>query len=794
MSDAPPALPPLDLPDAEPAAATASEFIPTGDPLWLMIDEEHTPAREHELESLFSVSNGYLGSRGSLPLGHSRAGPSIFLAGVFDTHPPSSLPELAAIPGWTLLSQGIGAHRLDMENPVVTAHRRMLDMRQGMFRREFRLTDEEGRSTRIRFLRIASLADRHVLLQSVLLTPENYSGPAAIRTGFAHIEDLSRCVVKSRMTHSGPVLILERQTHRGVLVALAAATRFAFAGGGDLEQPAITRTMGETDDLVETEVEAGKTYRSDWLEVCYTSRDVQRPADAAVAHLERLLQDGVRPAILRHVDAWKRRWQACDVELEGDENAQRAVRFACYHLTAAANPGDERVSVGAKALTGLTYKGHVFWDTDIFVLPFHAFTDPPAARALLMYRFHTLAAARDKARKHGCKGALFAWESADTGEEVTPPYAIAPTGEVIPVVTGSQAHHISADVAYAIWQYWQATADDGFLRDAGAEMLVETARFWASRARLEDDGKYHIRKVIGPDEYHEGVDDNAYTNWMAQWNLECAAAAVRLFGQRWPQQWPGFVQRLGLDEAEPEHWLAVARAMFLGVDERRRVIEQFAGFSQLEEIDIEQFAPRSLPIDLILGRARSQRTKIIKQADVVMLLHVLWDRIPPDIRTASFHEYEPDTEHGSSLSPAIHALVAARLGDVDMAMRYFRQACEIDLADNMGNASGGVHIASLGGIWQTIAFGFAGLALAEDGLVFTPHCPPAWKSIRFALFWHGQRLQVRLASAIFEVMLAEGTALTVTVAQGDAIRLEAGQSSRWELHDDSWKEVTHERM
>jgi kojibiose phosphorylase len=543
------------------------------------------------------------------------------------------------------------------------------------------------------------------------------------------------------------------------------------------------------DVLMEMEVVMGKTYRNDWLQVCYTSRDIERPADAALAHLERLLQAGVKPALRRHVDAWNDRWRAADMEIEGDADAQRAIRFACYHLIGAANPQDERVSIGARALTGPAYKGHVFWDTEIYLLPFYALTDPPSARALLMYRFHTLAAARDKARKQGYRGALYAWESADTGVEVTPPYVIMPTGEVFPVLTGMQEHHVSADVAYAVWQYWQATGDDQFLCHAGAEILMETARFWASRGKIEADGLYHIRKVIGPDEYHEGIDDNAYTNWMAQWNLQCAAAAARLLQERWPEQWQRLAQRIQLQEEEPQQWRAVSGTMYVGVHPGRGLIEQFDGYLELEEIGLAQYAPRSLPINVILGKERTQGAKIIKQADVVMLLHLLWERIPAAMRETSFRYYEPRTEHGSSLSPAMHALLAARLGDAEMAQRYFRQACEIDLADNMGNAAGGVHIASLGGIWQAIVFGFAGLGLTEEGLAFMPHCPSSWSRIRFPLQWRGRRLTVQITPTSLEIDLADGTSLPLSVGGAAAIRLETGRKSRWELDHGCWQEV-----
>jgi trehalose/maltose hydrolase-like predicted phosphorylase len=796
MEDSTPGMPHLPAPGLQgcsPGTVPTWEFPTTADVLWLMIEYEFTPAREHEFESLFSVSNGYLGSRGFLPLYIPLSTPMVLIAGAFNTTPPSSIPELLPAPDWALLSHNIGSRWLEMRDLSVKEHRRILDMQQGMFRREFRFSDSAGHLINFSLMRIASLADRHMLLQSGLCTLENFSGPLTIRSGFLPSHSLAGgifpALTKNIETTAGPIRILEGQTHAGLKIGLAVTTRFSVEGE-DIPELKIRQTIGLMDEFTEVEVEAGKCYRCDWLEVCYTSRDTDQPAQAAATHLQKLLQEGVNPTIHCHVDAWHRRWRTADVRIQGDEIAQRAIRFASYHLVSAANPDDERVSVGARALTGQAYKGHVFWDTEIYLLPFYTLTDPPSARALLMYRFHTLAAARNRAQQFGYKGALYAWESADTGDDVTPTYAITPTGFVLPVVTGMQAHHISADVAFAVWQYWQATEDDEFLCKAGGEILMETARFWASRGLYGSDGLYHIHKVIGPDEYHEGVDDNAYTNWMAQWNLECATAAASILKQRWPAEWQRIAHDIQLADDEPERWQALSKIMYTGILAERELIEQFKGYLDLEEIDLARYAPRSLPIDIILGRERTQGAKIIKQADVVMLLHLLWNRVPGRLREASFRYYEPRTEHGSSLSPSIHALIAARLGDMEMAMRYFRQSCEIDLSDNMGNASGGVHIASLGGIWQTVVFGFAGLNLGEDGMSFMPHCPPNWRSICFSLIWRSRRLQVHVESSSIQLELEEGSALPVAVGAASVL-LEAGRIAKWELHEGSWKEIAH---
>jgi transposase-like protein len=303
---------------------------------------------------------------------------------------------------------------------------------------------------------------------------------------------------------------------------------------------------------------------------------------------------GWRGVLAEHEAAWASRWQCSDVEVDGDTDAQQALQFAIYHLNSAANPGDERVSIGARALTGDDYHGHVFWDTEIFLLPFYILTWPEAARALLMYRFRTLDGARGKAAHMGWRGALYAWESADSGAESTPDQVIGPDRQVIDILSGKQEQHISADVAYAVWQYWQATGDEGFLRDAGAEIILETGRFWSSRAQPEADGYRHVRGVIGPDEYHEHIDDNAFTNVMARWNIQRALDVAALLRERWPECWAQLSHSLGLDDAELKQWRSAAETMATGLDPGTGLFEQFAGYFGLEEINLADYAGRSV--------------------------------------------------------------------------------------------------------------------------------------------------------------------------------------------------------
>jgi trehalose/maltose hydrolase-like predicted phosphorylase len=420
------------------------------------------------------------------------------------------------------------------------------------------------------------------------------------------------------------------------------------------------------------------------------------------------------------------------------------LRFAIYHLNSAADPGDESVSIGARGLTGDDYHGHVFWDTEIFLLPFYVLTWPAAARALLMYRFHTLPQARAKAARMGWRGALYAWESAASGAEMTPEEVLGPDRQVIHILCGTQEQHISADIAYAVWHYWHATGDDGFLLEAGAEIMLETARFWSSRARLEADGRCHIRGVIGPDEYHEHIDDNAYTNVMARWNIRRALDIAAALRERWPACWTTLAGRLHLDDAELKRWQAAADTLVAGLQPATGLFEQFAGYFGLEDIDLAKYAGRTVPMDVVLGRERTQQSQVVKQADVVALLGLLPDEFKGEAAAVNFRYYEPRCSHGSSLSPAMHGLVAARLGYTEMALGFLRKTADIDLADTQVATDGGIHIAALGGIWMLTVLGFAGLSLRDDGIDIDPHLPGDWHRLTFRVQWRGRCLKIRI--------------------------------------------------
>jgi kojibiose phosphorylase len=766
----------------------ASDLLlsPTADPDWLLVEDGVTPAREREIESLFALGNGYLGMRASIAEGTRFSHPSTFVAGLFI--PDGGIgPTLAVLPDWTHIEVKVEEERLSLEAGRPLAHRRRLDLRQGVLWREWRQQDPSGRITRLTYVELASLADRHVLLQSVVIAAENYAGRISLTARLCP-SDTAGTDIEQVISASGALLIHVPCHEIGI------ATTSDVQGRAASARPRNEMRPDGREDQWSWEVSPGDTIRLDRMFAIFASRDVVDPARAARDHLASIAAHAFREVAAAHVDAWRRRWEEAEVRIVGDNEAQSALRFATYHLIAAANPADEHISIAARGLTGEAYRGHVFWDTEIYMLPFYILTDPAAARALLMYRYHTLDAARRKAKQHGYRGALYAWESADTGDETTPRRAVLPDGRVVTILTGEREHHISADIAYAVWHYWRASGDDTFMLDAGAEILVETARFWASRIQFEQDGRAHIRQVIGPDEYHETVDDNAYTNAMAIFNLERAADTIERLQREQVAGWQCLSADLHLAENEPATWRALAGALITGFDPATRLFEQFAGYYQLEEVDVAAQRGCATPIDTCLGPECIRRSKAIKQADVVALTVLLWEQWPVAVHEANFRYYEPRTAHGSSLSPAFYALVAARLGDQALAQAYFRQAAEIDLANNMGNAAGGVHMGALGALWQATVFGVAGLRVRENGIALDPHLLPGWAELTFRVQWRGRLLLLCFQAnpRRIEVAVEWGDELTVAVIEGPDCRIRGGQ--RFALQDNgsgwaNWKEV-----
>jgi kojibiose phosphorylase len=474
----------------------------------------------------------------------------------------------------------------------------------------------------------------------------------------------------------------------------------------------------------------------------YTSRDGRNPQKLLRKSLRGLQAQDWDATHDKHVRAWQAEWERCDILIEGDPEAQLAVRFNLFQLLAAAPRRDSRANIGAKTLSGYGYRGHAFWDTEIFMLPFFTYTRPEIARDLLSYRWHNLPGARQKARENGYRGAQYPWESAGTGEEVTPTWVQNPNDrtKLIRIWTGDIEIHITADIVFAIWQYWQSTGDDDFLLERGAEVILEAARFWASRVEWKAaTDRFEISDILGPDEYHDHVNNNGYTNVMARWNLQTALELVHWLQEHHPARWKKLHGSLGLRERELANWQHVIDRIYVPYNPQTKLMEQFDGYFQREDIDLAGMEDRTESVQAILGIEGVNETQVLKQPDVLMLMYLLPNLFDAETVRINYEYYTPRTDHtlGSSLGPSIQAIMACKVND-PAAYEHFMRAARADLFDVRGNAGDGIHGASAGGLWQAVVFGFAGLRLFADRWEVQPRLPAHWKHLSFHFIQHGR--------------------------------------------------------
>jgi beta-phosphoglucomutase len=713
---------------------------------WTLTEANFDPEQLYARETVFTIGNGYLGTRGSFEEGYPEALPATLIHGVYDDV-PVIYTELANCPDWLSLMITVDGEQFRLDRGEILHYERQLDLHDGVLSRSIRWRSPNGKTVEFRFERFASLDDRHVLALLCQITPIDFSGTIEVQSslngyadtqGFDHWEQIDRGQIDKGTGQGVWLQVRTRSSHIDLSMAFkltAIATDASFQ---------VTNARGDSTLKTTFSAIEGQTISLEKVVTVFTSQDVDLPLQAAQDKLAHLPAYGV--LLDAHRQAWDAVWQHSDIEIEGDLIAQLAVRYNLFQLLISASSHNDRVSVPAKTLSGFGYRGHIFWDTEIFILPFFTFTQPAIARSLLTYRYHTLEGARRKAAHSGYKGAMFAWESATTGDEATPQTSIStdPYAEVVRIWCRDREIHLSADIAYAVWHYWQATGDDNWLRDYGAEIILDTALFWMSRLEWHaEQERYELCGVIGADEYHERVNNNALTNRMVQWHLEKAVAVYAWLQQTFPDRATVLTQQLQLTAEQRQLWQTMIDKLYIPHNPKTGLIEQFEGFFKLQDIDLSKYEPRDRSVQAVLGIDETNQRQVLKQPDVLMLLYLMRDvqaaAYNHDVLQKNWDYYAPrtDSTYGSSLTSAIHASLAANLGNAADAYQQLMQAALTDLDDNRGNTRDGIHGASAGGVWQAVVFGFGGIQLQDSGPIATPHLPPTWTRLKFKLNWHG---------------------------------------------------------
>jgi alpha,alpha-trehalose phosphorylase len=726
---------------------------------------DHASLAVHE--SVFALANGHIGMRGSFEEGEPVVIPGTYLNGFFEERPlpyaeagygfPEQGQTVVNVTDGKLIRLLVGDTPLDLDYGEIVSHRRSLDLRRGLLRRTTEWRSPNGRTVKVTSTRLVSLrrrsiaaieyavecadgqGDLYIALQSDLLANEPVDSGSEGDDPRAAAA-LARPLVNELAVARGQRAVLVHRTRR---------SRLRMAAGMDhvIEVPdTYTEDIEAGEDLARFTLAArlpqGSAVRMvKYLAYGWSSRRSSAAlrdqvegalATAKLAGFERLLREQ-REVLDAH-------WLHADVEIEGDEELQQAVRVGVFHLLQAGLRA-ERQPIPAKGLTGPGYDGHTFWDTETYVLPALTYIAPDAARDALRWRHSTLELARERARVLGLRGAAFPWRTI-RGEETSGYWP-----------AGTAAFHINADIADAVVRYHNATLDEEFDRDHGAELLIETARLWASLGHFDDEHGFRIDGVTGPDEYTAVVDNNVYTNLMAQRNLREAAAAV--------ERQPDVAGRLQVTEDEVAVWLRAAALMAVPYDTRRGVHMQSDAFTHHEEWDFEHTPPECYPLLLHYPYFDIYRKQVVKQADLVMALHLRGDAFTHDEKVADFAYYEARTVRDSSLSATQQAVVAAETGHLDLAYDYWGEATLTDLQNLHGNSGHGLHIASLAGGWTVAVAGFGGMRDHDGRLQFAPRLPERITRLRFRLNYQGRCLLVSVSPTEATYRLSEGDSLDV---------------------------------
>ncbi|MEV4799325.1 glycosyl hydrolase family 65 protein [Nonomuraea sp. NPDC049421] len=743
--------------------------------------------REHRLdldvlaqtESLFALSNGHVGLRGNLDEGEPHAEPGTYLNGCYELRPlpyaeagygyPESGQTVVNVTNGKVIRLLVGDEPFDLRYGTLHQHERVLDLRAGTLTRTAHWSSPTGAPVRITSTRLVSFTHRaiaainyevqavdrpiRVVVQSELIANETRTAASGDPRAAAPLR--SPLIEEENVTGDDGLGIMVHRTRESGL-------RLAAGMWHEIEGPDETLTEGRGGDdvsrlTVATRLSPGQTLRVVKLFSYGWSRRRSRAAlhdqvAAALAAARLTGWDGLCADQRRFLDAF---WDGADVEVEGDDEVQQAVRFGMFHLLQSAARLESR-PIPAKGLTGTGYDGHTFWDTEIFVLPVLTYTYPPAVADALSWRRSTLPLARERATQLGLGGAAFPWRTIH-GEECSGYWP-----------AGTAAFHVNADIAHAVTQYVDALDDAVFDRETGLPLLVETARLWCSLGHHDASGRYRIDGVTGPDEYTAVVDNNVYTNLLAQQNLRAAADAA--------ERHPGPAGRLGVTEEEIRTWRAGAEAMTVPFDERLGVHQQSEGFTQHALWDFDATGDR-YPLLLHFPYFDLYRRQVVKQADVVLAMHLRPDAFTAEQKAANFAYYEALTVRDSSLSACTQAVMAAEVGYLDLAYRYLGEAALMDLADLEKNTVDGVHMASLAGAWIALVSGFGGMRAGGGRLRFAPCLPAGITRLGFRLRYRGSLVCVSATREATTYRLLDGPPITVLHC-GERVELGEEQVTR----------------
>lgn len=721
---------------------------------WQLRTEKFIAEKEAIMRSgnVYQIANGYMGYRGTLDefgLGQSVG---ITLAGIFD-RVGDAWREPVNAPNGGFTQVTLDGVKISALTTKITSHRQKLNLANAVFERET-IFSSHGKHLKLASSRFLSADEPHLGVIQFSLSCDK-AAHAVIRSGIDfNIWDLNgpHLLRLTPAKKKGILLVHGNTSETARCVAVAEACELNFGKESHA-------THGKKNlRIIRINLEPGKTYTFHKFFAVFTANDHTKWAkDSAVKCVRGAESMGYETCFSRHNIEWAKKWARCDVKLEGDHKAQLALRFSIFQLLIVAPVNGSANSIPARALSGQVYKGAVFWDTEMFMFPFFLHTYPEKAVEILRYRIKTLDGARRKARTEGAgfRGAFYAWESQETGDDACTYFNIGDpvTGRDLRTYFRDKQVHISGDIVIAMWEYFKLTGDDSLLLKGGAEVILECARFYFSYAYFKPEkNRYEILDVTGPDEYHERVNNNAFTSMVAKATFEIANATIDYFKQNRPGELRALVTKLKIAGELPQ-FIDAARLIYVPQPDRKtRIIQQFDGYFRLEDATVTAVKSRKIHPNEYLGGGQgvAAQTRVIKQADVVMMLNLFKDRFSKAVKKANWEYYEPRTEHGSSLSACAYAMVAADIGKLDWAYEYFLNTAKIDLEARykvyVGTIfMGGSHPAANGGAWMTAVLGFGGVKVQEHQITINPRLCQNWRKLEFNLVHRGDEFAIKIS-------------------------------------------------
>lgn len=728
---------------------------------WIVEESRFDSRYLGKCESIFAQGNGYLGVRNALEeryIGETR---NTFVTGIFNKASEQEVTELPNVPDVIETDIIINGYRFNLDTGKCLFYSRTLNLKTGETIRKIVWEAPDHTKVKATFRRFVSLSDEHVIAQRITIETDR-DAEVVIDTGI-HGEVTNSGAqhfknIKCRVYDGVYMQYITETTQSGVVVALHSAC----STDADVKKriPIMKRRTLTNEYTIALKKDTEVYF--DKISVIHTSRDLAYDKNEISDIVDTLSKDGLEDIciklkagydqlFLESKEEWLKYWEKSDITIKGNDFDQMGIRFALYHLRSMVKVDDNRVGIAAKALTGEGYKGHSFWDTEMFILPYFTFTMPQVARTLLEYRYKNLYGAHKKAKEAGYEGAMYPWESAwiDDGE-VTPRYigADVVTGKILEVLTGKIEHHVTADIAYAVWQYYLVTGDQEFMDLYGYEIILDTALFWASRLEYNKLlNRYEINDVIGPDEYKDHVNNNAYTNYMAAFNMRLALSVLDDLYAEHPEVLNRLKKKLDLQHIR-EIIMGKIDKLYLPTPNENGIIPQSDQYLKLKPLDLKRYKNTSEVLTIYKDYNVEQLNQymISKQADTVMLLFLLDDLFDMETKKKNFLFYEEHTLHDSSLSKCIHAILANDYGLDEMAYKLYEGANQIDLGPFMKSSDAGIHSASMGGVWESTVMGYGGVRMTNEGLRINPSLPAAWEELSYPLVYKGCRLVVSVTT------------------------------------------------